>query len=291
MSAVVGTYKDMTEAQRVVAALTDAGYSTDQISLVASNREGRYQEWVRDDVHVDDDVSGGEGALVGGIEGGVIGVLVGLGALAIPGFGPIVAMGPLLGGLIGAGVGAVTGGLTASLVNLGVPETAADTYAEAARRGYILVVVNGLDEAGMDNVEDIMNLYDVVDIDERGEYWESQGWTGYDPEADPFTASEYEREGRSLVDTYDDYDLYYDDFYNHYNTHYAHSAYIYDDYDPAYRFGYRLASDPRYSSYTTWEELAPVARRDWETREGGAWEEFKDSIRYAWERVKMAVTH
>jgi uncharacterized membrane protein len=62
---------------------------------------------------------------------------LGLGALAIPGIGPIVAMGPLLGGLIGAGVGAVTGGITAALIDLGVPEDDIDAYAEATRRGYV----------------------------------------------------------------------------------------------------------------------------------------------------------
>lgn len=290
MSTVVGTFKDMAEAQRVVAALTDAGYSTDQISLVASDTDGRYQEWVRNDVDVDDDVTGGEGALVGGVEGGVIGFLVGLGALAIPGIGPIVAMGPLLGGLVGAGVGAVTGGLVASLVNLGVPETAADTYAEAARRGYVLVIVNGLSEAKIDNVEDIMDLYDVVDIDERNEYWQNEGWTGYDPEVEAFTPADYERERISLTDPYDGYDMYYDDFYNHYNTNYAHTSYVYEDYDPAYRFGYLLGTDPQYNSYMTWNDLEPIARRDWQTRDQGAWEDFKDSVRYAWERVKMAIT-
>jgi hypothetical protein len=299
MSTVIGTYKDITEAQRVVTALREAGYTNEQISLVASNTDERYREWVRDhngvDVNVvDEDVSGGEGAIVGGIEGGVIGMALGLGALAIPGIGPIVAMGPLLGGLIGAGVGAVTGGITAALIDLGVPEDDIDAYAEATRRGYVLVIASNLNDAQMDKVEDVMNLYDVVDIDERSDYWRSEGWTSYDPETDPYTLTEYERERNALSDNSfydDDFNTYHDDFHTHYTTHYANTNFTFDDYKPGYHYGYTLATNPRYRSYSTWAELEPEARREWNTQyQDSAWENFKDSVRYGWEKVKDAFT-
>ena len=182
MSTVVGVYKDMAEAQKVVGALKEAHYSSEQISVVAANPEDRFGEYTNGTkVYRDDDVSGGEGAIVGGVEGGLIGLTLGLGALLIPGVGPIVAMGPLLSGLIGAGVGAVTGGITASLIDLGVPEDRATVYSEAMHQGYILVAVSGLNHNQIDNVEDIMNVFDVVDIDERSEYWTTHGWTGQDP--------------------------------------------------------------------------------------------------------------
>ncbi|MCB9077771.1 MAG: hypothetical protein H6631_09285 [Anaerolineaceae bacterium] len=183
MSTVVGVYKDMAEAQKAVGALKEANYSDEQISLVAANPDDKYGTYVNGHTdYRDDDVSGSEGAVVGGIEGGLIGLTLGLGALLIPGVGPIVAMGPLLAGLIGAGVGAVTGGVTASLIDLGVSEDRAHLYGKAMHEGYTLVAVSGLNHDQIDNVEDIMNVFDVVDIDERSEYWTTQGWTGQAPD-------------------------------------------------------------------------------------------------------------
>ncbi|MCB0196463.1 MAG: hypothetical protein KDJ65_31210 [Anaerolineae bacterium] len=182
MSTVVGVFENMGEARKVVEALQQANYTREQISVIADNRDGRYQEWVRDETVVTDDVTGSEGAVAGGIEGGLIGLAMGLGALVIPGIGPFVAMGPLLGALVGAGVGAVTGGIAASLIDLGVPEDQAHLYNEATQHGYTLVAVSGLNHDQIDNVEDIMNVFDVVDIDERSEYWTSQGWIGAKPD-------------------------------------------------------------------------------------------------------------
>src|SRR5690606_26745433 len=59
------------------------------------------------------------GMATGGVMGGLGGVLLGLGALAIPGIGPIVAAGPIVAGLTGAGIGAAVGGLVGALVNWG----------------------------------------------------------------------------------------------------------------------------------------------------------------------------
>lgn len=186
MSTVVGVYQDMAEAQKVVGALKEANYSNEQISVVAANTDDRYGAYINGNtVYQDEDVSGSEGAVVGGIEGGLIGLTLGLGVLLIPGIGPIVAMGPLLAGLVGAGVGAVTGGVTASLIDLGVPEEKAPLYDQAIHEGNTLVAVSGLNHDQIDNVEDIMNVFDVVNIDERSEYWTTQGWTGQDPNIPP----------------------------------------------------------------------------------------------------------
>jgi hypothetical protein len=87
-----------------------------------------------------------------------------------------------------------------------------------------------------------------------------------------------------------DYNVYNSDFRNHYNQYWGTSGRTYTDYEPAYRYGYDLAMDRRYANYG-WMELEPEARRRWESeyRHRGAWEDFKDSVRYAWERVKATV--
>jgi len=90
-----------------------------------------------------------EGAVAGGLTGaglgGVLGLLAGIGALAIPGVGPLIAAGPLLALLSGAAVGAAAGSLTGSLIGLGIPEYEAKRYAGHLKDGSILVAVHAED--------------------------------------------------------------------------------------------------------------------------------------------------
>jgi uncharacterized membrane protein len=308
----------MSEAQKVLTDLVKAGFVRDDISLVVSDAEGKYQNLANRTDVTDDDVTAGEGALIGGLEGGLLGFALGLGALAIPGIGPILAFGPLVGALIGAGAGAVTGGLAASLIDSGIDETDAQTYAEAVRRGYVLLSVNAPDER-VDEAKALMNRYDVVNVEDRADAWRSQGWSGYDEKAKPLTSKDIEAEHsyygskgttsgttaleRGTVRTYPSasssgtgttgtnygtYNTHLEDFRTHYRTNYANNQYSFSNYEPAYQYGTYLASEPRYRS-RTWTEIEPDVRRDWETRGEGVWEDFKDSIRYAWERAKAAV--
>lgn len=87
-----------------------------------------------------------EGAVAGGLTGagvgGIIGLLAGIGSLAIPGVGALIAAGPLLGLLSGAAVGAAAGSLTGSLIGLGIPEYEAKRYEGHLKEGSILVAVH-----------------------------------------------------------------------------------------------------------------------------------------------------
>jgi hypothetical protein len=74
--------------------------------------------------------------------GGVLGWLVGIGALAIPGVGPFLAAGPIMAALAGVGVGAAVGGITGALVGFGVPEFEAKRYETRLRTGGILLSVH-----------------------------------------------------------------------------------------------------------------------------------------------------
>lgn len=73
------------------------------------------------------------------------------------------------------------------------------------------------------------------------------------------------------------------DFRDDYRTRFGSGGYTYEQVMPAYRFGYDLAGDDRYNS--DWATVEPEARRRWEERNAGTWEQFKDSVRHAWERV------
>jgi len=82
--------------------------------------------------------------------------------------------------------------------------------------------------------------------------------------------------------SFEDYDA---DFRQDFDARYAASGDRYDQYQPAYRYGYDLASDRRYAG-RQWDDIETDARRDWEaSHAGSAWERFKASVRHAWERV------
>lgn len=121
--------------------------------------------------------SAGTGATVGTVLGGGAGLLAGLGLLAIPGLGPVVAAGWLVATVTGAGVGAAAGGLIGGLTGAGLSEGEAETYAEGVRRGGTLVTVRA-DDSQADRVLSILSQAGSIDLDERAEGWRAQGWTG-----------------------------------------------------------------------------------------------------------------
>jgi uncharacterized protein (TIGR02271 family) len=192
---VVALYDELSQARAVVQELVDAGFDRNRISLVANasareyeryfDREGRYQP---DLVEEPMETEAGEGAGIGAIVGGLGGVLMGFGLLAIPGVGPALAAGPILAGLLGAGAGAVVGGLVGALVRSGVPEEAAGHYAEAVRRGGSLISLV-TDESRVSEAEVIMNRHHPIDLEERIASWRDVGYTEHSTEAEPFDAA------------------------------------------------------------------------------------------------------
>jgi uncharacterized protein (TIGR02271 family) len=79
-----------------------------------------------------------------------------------------------------------------------------------------------------------------------------------------------------------DYD---DDFRRDYETRYASAGGRYEDYQPAYQYGYQAASDPRYQG-RSWDQVESDLRSDYGRRyPDSAWERFKDAIRHGWDKV------
>ena len=117
----------------------------------------------------------GTGATLGTLLGGGAGLLAGLGLMAIPGVGPVVAAGWLVATLTGAGIGAAAGGLAGSLTGAGVSETDAHAYAEGVRRGGSLLTVKA-DEAHSAAAARILEENGALDLDERAQGWEREGW-------------------------------------------------------------------------------------------------------------------
>jgi len=412
---VIGTYKDMETAREVVKDLVNAGFDRSSISLIANDRDSRYASEIDQGGDMDDTAKGaGIGAAIGGLGG----LLLGLGALAIPGIGPVVAAGPLAAALAGAGIGAVTGGIIGALVDLGIPEESAQIYAESVRRGNALVAVQVPDDR-TEAATRIMERTGLIDIERESDNWRSSGWSGFDTSGSsadktteqrrPVAASDRSTRkdnradetievveediqvGKRAVETggvrvksyvrevpveeevrlrqehveierrpvnrpattadinafkegtievretqeeavvakearvveevhvrkdvdertetvrdtvrrteveveqlgtnrassasglaYEGYDS---DFRNHYQTAYSRTGGTYDRYQPAYRYGYTLATEDRYRG-RSWSEVEPDARKAWNSQNQNSWEDFKDAVQYSWDKVR-----
>lgn len=213
---VVGMFDRFDQAQRLVQELVNNGFDRNDISLVANDSEGRYNEYSREVGGANDTAAeegAGTGAIGGTVLGGALGLLVGLGALAIPGIGPVIAAGPLSAAIgsttaavgmaaAGAGIGAATGGLIGGLVGAGIPEEDANLYAEGVRRGGTLVMVTAPDNMA-DTAVDLMNRFGAVDIDDRSSDYRNEGWNRFDADAQPYTgeySSDYYARNRSDSD-------------------------------------------------------------------------------------------
>src|SRR5437763_4836936 len=118
--------RDENQACKIVGDLKDSGFSNNDISVLLPDK-GSTREFAHEQR-----TKAPEGATTGGVTGGVVGGalgwLAGIGALAIPGFGPFIAAGPIMAALSGAAAGAALGGITGALVGLGIPELEAKLY-------------------------------------------------------------------------------------------------------------------------------------------------------------------
>jgi hypothetical protein len=137
---VYGVYADRDATEKVVSRLRNQGFDSKDVSVVFPDRE------MNQEFAVEKHTKAPEGALAAGgsglVIGGVLGWLVGIGALAIPGAGPLIAAGPIVAALTGVGVGTAVGGIAGALIGLGVPELEAKRYEEEIKRGRILVSVH-----------------------------------------------------------------------------------------------------------------------------------------------------
>ena len=193
---ITGLFDSYDDAKQAVLKIEATGVLHQDISIVANNADKRYSlagEAGRSNAAQD----AGAGATFGTVVGGGVGLLAGLGMLAIPGVGPVIAAGWLVstvaGAAAGAAVGGAAGGIIGSLTSAGVSEEHAHIYAEGVRRGGTLVTAR-VDEDRAKAVEAIMTTYRSIDPDTRGTVYRTGGWKAFDEKALPYSASELVRE-------------------------------------------------------------------------------------------------
>jgi hypothetical protein len=200
MAVISRLYDNYSDAARAVSELERAGIPDDDISLVASNAEGWYREdgdgshrIDRDRDGIDDRAEGAAtGAGIGAVLGGTAGLLAGLGLLAIPGIGPVVAAGWLASTALVAAVGGTAGGLIGALTQAGVDEDEANAYAEGVRRGGTLVTAR-VPDVDRTRYEAILDR-SSVNIRERANLYQQSGWSRFDPNAPAYTEEQIRRE-------------------------------------------------------------------------------------------------
>ena len=199
MQTITGLFDDYDDANDAVGELVATGVPRDEISLVANNATGWYKA---DDAEAGEDAATGAG--LGAVVGGAGGLATGLGLMAIPGLGPVVAAGWLaataVGAVGGALVGGAAGGIIGAMTKAGVPENDAHVYAEGVRRGGTMVTAR-VEDSLVPNAEQILKQYNSVDIADRRSAYEAAGWTGFDPAADVYPDDDLRRgtRARSLM--------------------------------------------------------------------------------------------
>ncbi|MDB5213011.1 MAG: hypothetical protein JWO86_938, partial [Myxococcaceae bacterium] len=128
------------QAEAIVSQLQNVGFTPNDISVLFPDKQG-----TKDFAH-EHSTKAPEGAVAGagtgGVLGGTLGLLAGIGALAIPGLGPFIAAGPLMAALSGAAIGAGVGGLTGALIGMGIPEIEARKYEGKVKGGNLLIATH-----------------------------------------------------------------------------------------------------------------------------------------------------
>jgi hypothetical protein len=168
------------QAEQLVGKLQQNGFANSDISVLFPDNRGTR------DFAIEHNTKAPEGAVtgaaVGGLLGGTLAVLVSIGALAIPGLGPIIAAGPIVAALSGIGAGATVGGLTGALVGMGIPEVEAKRFEGHLRAGRILIAVHTDDRDEQQLAESLFKVAQVADV-----------FTTSEPSAAPSTAREPRR--------------------------------------------------------------------------------------------------
>lgn len=161
-TAVYCIARSESQAIRIAEKLRAGGFRADDISLLYPDPQGR-----RDLAH-ENSTKAPEGATVGAgtgaVIGGTLGWLAGIGAIAIPGVGSLIAAGPILATLSGAAAGGTLGGLGGALVGTGIPEYEAQQYEGKLNQGNILLSVHADDRDEALRIREIMSDEKAEDI-------------------------------------------------------------------------------------------------------------------------------
>ena len=175
-TAVFGIYASSRQVENAVDQLKGAGFRNTDISVLFPENVGTKEFAHEKDTKAPEGAT--TGAVSGGVIGGALGWLAGIGSLAIPGVGPFIAAGPIMGALAGAGVGGAIGGIAGALIGMGIPEYEAKRYEGMIKKGNILLSVHADSSEWVDKAKKILENTGAEDIasssEKKGDYANSK---------------------------------------------------------------------------------------------------------------------
>lgn len=154
-------------AERIVLELRDAGFGEETVSILFPDETGSHE--LAHEAHSKAPEGASTGLGTGALVGGTIGWLSGVGAIAVPGLGALIAAGPILATLTAATAGAAVGGLTGALVGYAVPEFEAKLYEGKLASGNFLLSVHTTSVVQQAHVREIFEKNGATDISQREE--------------------------------------------------------------------------------------------------------------------------
>jgi len=156
-----------TQATQVADDLKAAGFDKDNISALFPDKAGSRDFAHEQHTKAPEGATAGAGS--GAVLGGALGWMAGIGALAIPGVGPLIAAGPIMAALTGAAVGGTVGGVTGALIGMGIPEYEAKRYEGEIKGGNILISAHADDGEQRSRAKAIFERAGAHDISSTGE--------------------------------------------------------------------------------------------------------------------------
>src|SRR6201985_1983994 len=166
-TAVFGIYSTRNGAEQAADALVSAGFSAGDISVLLPENLGTREIGTEKATKAPEGATAG--ASTGVVLGGALGLLAGIGALAIPGVGPIIAAGPIMAALAGMGAGGAVGGFVGALVGMGIPEYEAKRYEGRVKEGGILLSVHCDNSEWTSRAKKMMEATGAQDISSTSE--------------------------------------------------------------------------------------------------------------------------
>src|SRR6201981_1833613 len=166
-TAVFGIYSSLPSADNATDTLVRSGFPAADISALLPDNLGGKEIGTQKATKAPEGAATGAGS--GAVLGGALGLLAGMGALAIPGVGPFIAAGPIMAALAGVGVGGAVGGIAGALIGLGIPEYEAKRYEGRVKSGGILLSVHCDRSEWTKKAKEILERTGAQDVSSTGE--------------------------------------------------------------------------------------------------------------------------
>src|SRR5580692_2542434 len=166
-TAVFGIYTTVAATDLATDSLVKSGFLSSDISVLVPENLGPRPMATEKGTKAPEGATAG--ASTGAILGGALGLLAGVGMLAIPGLGPFIAAGPIMAGLAGLGVGGAVGGVTGALVGMGIPEFEAKRYEGRLQKGGILLSVHCDTSDEIKRAKEVLKTSGGEDVSSTGE--------------------------------------------------------------------------------------------------------------------------